>query len=56
MVYCEDGSVERGYRGVLGERDVSAGVTARTEVLIYAVSEWAERIMALDLYMMPLSG
>ena len=30
MGYCEDGSVERGYRGVLGEHDVSAGVTAST--------------------------
>ena len=28
--YCEDGSVERGYRGVLGEHDVSAGADART--------------------------
>ena len=30
MGYCEDRSVERGYRGVLGEHDVSAGATAST--------------------------
>ena len=27
--YCEDGSVERGYRGVLGDHDVSAGAAVR---------------------------
>ena len=29
MGYCEDGSVERWHRGVLGEHDVSACATAR---------------------------